>query len=377
MKQHLFALAILISTIVGVGMFSLPYVGSRSGFGVAAITLLFLAIIMVTVHLLYGEIICRTKEKHRLVGYADKYLGHWGKKIVSVSVIVGFYGSLLVYIIVGGNFLGIMFSTVINVPLIFFNLMFFVIGAIALYAGIKFVARLDLLMGLLLIVIVLLFFFMGYSRINPDNLKTLSWGNFFFPYGAALYSLAGLSIIPEIKSFFKKEENKKYKKIIIWGTLIPAVLYFIFIMTVIGLTGEKTTEEAISGLSGMLGGRTILMGALFGFLATITSFFSIGISLKETYICDYKINKNFAWLLVCFVPLLLLGLGVYNFITIIILIGALLGAIEGSAVVLIHRKAQKLGIQDTDYNLKIPNIFSYTIIVVFIVGFILTVVFTI
>ena len=204
-----------------------------------------------------------------MVGYAGIYLGHWGKKIVSISVVVGFYGSLLVYIIVGGDFLGVVFSGIIGVPPIFFNLAFFIIGAVALYAGIKFVAKLDLLMGVLLIVIVLLFFCFGFPQIKADNFKALNWSNFFLPYGITLYSLAGLSIIPEIKGFFKKRENRKYKKVIIWGTLIPAILYLIFMIAVIGLTGAQTTEESISGLSGMLGKEVVFIGALFGFLYSI------------------------------------------------------------------------------------------------------------
>lgn len=375
MKQ-LFATTVLISTIVGVGMFGLPYVGAQAGFGIAAVMLLFLAIIITMVHLLYGEIVCRTKGRHRLVGYADRYLGPWGKKIVSISVVVGFYSSLLVYIIVGGDFIGVMFSSITNVPPILFNLAFFVVGAVALYGGIRLVAKIDLLMGALLVVIVLLFFYFGFSQIKTDNLRVVNWNNFFLPYGVTLYSLAGLSAIPEIKDFFKKGENKKYKKAIFWGTLIPATLYFLFMITVIGLMGTETTEESISGLAGMLGKKVIWVGAFFGFLATITSFFSIGISLKETFVCDYKINKNLAWFLVCFVPLILLGLGVHNFITIIVLTGALLGAIEGSAVVLIYRKAKKLGSQTTDYDLKVPKFFGYAIIFVFIIGFILTLVFT-
>jgi amino acid permease len=370
--RQLLATTVLISTIVGVGMFGLPYVGTQSGFGIAAVMLLFLTIIITVVHLLYGEIVCRTEGKHRLVGYAGIYLGHWGKKIVSISVVVGFYGSLLVYIIVGGDFLGAIFSGTIGVPPIFFNLAFFIIGAIAVYGGLRLIAKIDLLMGALLVIMVLLFFCLGFSQIKMDNLKIINWNNLFLPYGATLYSLAGLSAIPEIKDFFNRGENRKYKKVILWGTLLPALLYFLFTLTVIGLTGLKTTEESISGLSGIFGGKVVWAGAFFGFLATITSFFGIGISLKETYICDYKVNKNLAWFLVCFVPLLLLGLGVYNFITIIVLTGALMGVIEGSAVVLIHRKAKKLGNQIADYNLKIPSIFGYIIISVFIVGFILT-----
>jgi len=376
MKQFLFATAVLMTTIVGVGMFSLPYVSAQSGFKISVIILILLTIVVSTVHLLYGEIVCRTKERHRLVGYAEKYLGPWGKRIVSISVIVGFYGSLLIYIIVGGDFLGAMLGSVLDLPAIFFNLAFFVVGAIVVYLGIKFVGKIDVLMGIFLIAIVFGFFILGFPQIKTENLRSINWHNFFIPYGAILYSLAGLSAIPEIKDFFSAKEHRQYKKSIFFGTIIPAVLYLLFIITVIGLTGTETTEESISGLVGVLGSSIVFFGALFGFLATITSFFAIGISLKETYICDYKMNKNFAWFLVCFVPLVLLGFGVHNFITIIILIGALLGAIEGSAVILIHRRAQRLGDQITDYKLKIPAFIGCIIILLFVAGFIFTVVFT-
>lgn len=376
MKLFFTATAVLASTIVGVGMFSLPYVGSKAGFGIAAIFLLFLAVILTLVHLLYGEIVCRTKGKHRLVGYADIYLGVWGKRIVSISVVVGFYSSLLVYIIVGGSFLKDIFSSVFSAPPVFFNLMFFTIGAFAVYGGLKIIGKMDLLMGFLLVAIVLIFFCLGVSRINTDNLTGLDWRNSLIPYGATLYSLAGLSVIPEIKNFFKKSENKKYKTVILWGTIIPAFLYLLFVLTVIGLTGAGTTEESILGLSRVLGNKAIFMGAVFGFLATITSFFSIGISLKETYVCDYGINKNLSWLLVCFIPLIMFALGVDNFITIITLTGALLGAIEGTAVVLIHKKAVKFGSKIDDYKIKIPAIIGNIIIVVFVVGFIATLYFT-
>ena len=365
-----------MSTIVGVGMFGLPYVGARSGFSITIVFLLFLTIIITTVHLLYGEIVCRTKGRHRLVGYAEHYLGHWGKRIVTISVVVGFYGSLLVYIILGGNFLYLLFLPFLKIPLIFFNLIFFIIGAIAVYGGLRVITKIDFLMGILLIVVVFLFFFLGFKQIKIENLKTLDFHNFFLPYGAILYSLAGLSAIPEIKEIFSHKENGLYKKSIFWGTLIPAILYFVFILTIIGLTGSGTTEDAVSGLTSLLGEKIILLGAFFGFLATITSFFSLGLSLKETFICDYKINKNIAWFLVCFVPLVLFGLGFYNFVTIIVLTGALIGAVEGTSIVLIYKKVKEIGARCADYNLKIPNVLNYIIVSVFIIGFICTLIFT-
>lgn len=366
--KKIFAIAVLMGTIVGVGMFALPYAGAQSGFLIAAPFLIILTGLMILLHLLYGEIISRTKEKHRLVGYAGRYLGKWGKIIVSISVIVGFYGSLLIYIIVGGNFLYSIFSSLINFPPLVFNLIFFIIGAMAIYFGINLIAELDFLMGLFLILIIFLIFIFGLPQISITNLRGINIKALFFPYGAILYSLAGIAAIPEMREILRKN-SKVYKDSIIIGTIIPAILYFIFMFTIIGLTGINTSSEAIHGLVGMLGEKIILLGAIFGFLATITSFFILGLSLKKTFCYDFKINKNLSWFLVCFIPLLLFILGLRNFIPIIVLLGGLLGATEGTAIVLIYKRAKKLGNQIPSYSLKIPGFWHYIIILIFILGF--------
>lgn len=371
MKQFIFATAVLMSTIVGVGMFALPYAGAQSGFLIGAIFLLFLTAIMTLLHLFYGEIVSRTKEKHRLVGYANTYLGPRGRGVVAFSTIVSFYGSLLVYIIVGGAFLYDVLSPLINLSFDIFNLMFFAIGAIAIYFGLKLISELDLLMGLLLIIIVFLFLYFGLPKIDFANIKEIKWHNAFIPYGVILYSLAGMAAIPEIREILS--DNKKgFKKAIIFGTIIPAVLYFIFMGVVIGLTGSATSSEAISGLVGVLGQKVVLLGALFGFFACLTSFFILGLSLKKTFLYDFKINKNLSWFLACSVPLILFLLGIRSFIPIIAFIGALAGLIEGTIIVLIYKKAKEFGNQAPDYNLKIPDFLRHTVIFIFIAGFILT-----
>ena len=216
--------------------------------------------------------------------------------------------------------------------------------------------------------------FLGFDKINIDNFKTLNWRNIFIPYGVILYSLAGIAAIPEISNIFSRENRRFYKRAIIWGTLIPGIIYLIFIAAVIGLTGLNTSPEAIDGLADLLGKKVVFMGALFGFFVTITSYFILGLSLKETFWCDFKINKNLSWFLACFIPLLLFGLGTYDFVTVIILLGALMGGIEGTAVVLIHRKAKKLGNQTPDYSFKEIAVLRYAMILVFILGFVYTII---
>lgn len=329
-----------MSTIVGVGMFGLPYAGMRSGFLITGISLIALTIIMATVHSFYADIVVKTKQNCRLPGYTEEYLGRRAKNIVGTFVVLGFYGSLLVYIIVGGNFLNIILNSFVSLPAVYSNLLFFAFGSIAIYFGLRLISKIDLLMGLFLIVIVFAFLFLGYSNINIANLKTINWQNALTPYGAILYSLAGMSVIPEIRELFKrnKKEEKRYKRAVVLGTIIPGLLYLVFIGTVMGLTGNQTTEEAINGLINILGRKVVLLGSLFGFLATITSFFALGLSLKQTYIRDFKIKKGLAWLLTCIVPIVLFVLGINSFVVIITIIGAVMGLTECSTIILVHQK---------------------------------------
>ena len=49
-----------------------------------------------------------------------------------------------------------------------------------------------------------------------------------------------------------------------------------------------------------------------------------------------------------------------------------MGAIEGTSIVLIYKKAKKLGDRQPSYSLKVPGFIKYLIILVFVVGFIYT-----
>jgi len=143
-------------------------------------------------------------------------------------------------------------------------------------------------------------------------------------------------------------------------------------ITIIGITGINTSPETINGLAGILGKKIVFLGATFGFLATITSFFILGLSLRETFCFDFKINKTTSWFLVCIVPLILFIIGIRSFIPIIMILGALMGAIEGSAIVLIYGRAKTEGDRKPDYELRISKIGRYFMILIFILGFVYT-----
>ena len=107
-KNFLFAVATLIGAIVGLGIFGIPYTAAKAGFFVGLFHIIALGIVMLFLHLIYGEIVERGKGRHRLTGDVEKYFGKAWKKIVGIVIIFSVYSALLAYIIVGGKFLALL-----------------------------------------------------------------------------------------------------------------------------------------------------------------------------------------------------------------------------------------------------------------------------
>lgn len=192
---------------------------------------------------------------------------------------------------------------------------------------------------------------------------------FFLPYGIVFFSLTGGAAIPELRQILKGEE-RKIKKVIVYGTIIPAIIYLLFALTVVGVTGQKTTEDAISGLIPYLGQNIVVLGAAFGFLAVITSFLMLGRNLRKMFQLDYKLNKLLAWALACFVPLAVFLFGLKDFILVIGLIGAVAGGFEGIITTLIYIKAKKMGDRQPEYSLKMKKVYVWAMVLLFALGII-------
>ena len=135
-----------------------------------------------------------------------------------------------------------------------------------------------------------------------------------------------------------KNKVKDFRKVIIISILIPIFVYLFFIYLILGITGSQTTESALIGLRNFLGDRIVSLGLFFGVLTTFTSFIALGLTLKKVFWYDLKIDKNLAWLITCFVPLILFLIGVKSFIPVIVFIGGVMLGIDGILILLMYRK---------------------------------------
>jgi tyrosine-specific transport protein len=367
MKKHsLHAIATLVGCTIGAGILGIPYVVAKSGFLVGLIDLLVIGIAIIFLNLFVGEITLRTKEVHQLTGYAEKYLGINGKRLMSITMIFGNYSALTAYLIGTGQALFILFGIF---SAFHFSLIYLAIMAILLYGSLELFENSELVFGSITLALIL--FIIGFAvfsnSFNSANLQYYDLSKVFLPYGVILFAFLGAISVPEMREELKNEK-KSLKKCIIIGGLIPLVIYILFTLTVIGVDGVNTTQVATTGLGNVLGYKMILLTSIFAVINMTTSFLAIGLGLRCMYSYDFKLNKNLSWLLVWAVPLFAFSLGINNFIGVLGIAGALAGGIEGILIVLMYYEAKKKGDRKPEYSLNLPRFLGAFLTIFFVAG---------
>lgn len=368
-RHFLFAVATLVGMIVGAGIFGLPYAISRAGFLVGALYILVFGAVVTIIHLAYGEVVLRTKEKHRLVGYGALYLGSWAKPFIFLSSVFSLEGALLAYVILGGKFLATLAEPWWGGTPEFWSLVFFGAGALVIWKGLKLIGELELILDALFIgaLLLLVGLMLPFARFDHLAVREFSLNGFFLPFGVSLFALSGWAAIPELREFFTGNAPRLGRAIII-GTLLPVLLTLIFVAGVVGVTGGATTPDALSGLSPFLGAPVIFVGSFFGLIAIATSFFVIGLGVKQLFHYDFGMPHALAWLLAVLPPLVMFRYGTQNFIAVLGAVGAVSALVEGSVILLSYLKAKRDGDQKPGYALSLPRPLVYVIIAALAVG---------
>jgi hypothetical protein len=187
------------------------------------------------------------------------------------------------------------------------------------------------------------------------------------PYGVILFAFSGASVVANMERALSGQEYKMRRSIFL-GYLTVFLIYIIFSFIVVGITGPGTSEEAIIGLNRVLGENIFVIGALLGVLTMTTSFLTLGLILKETFILDYDIDKTTAWAYACFVPFIIFLLGFTDFIRVIGIAGAITVGLQGIIIIMMFFKAKGAGDEEPAYNINMPKPLAYFFYLIFGLG---------
>ena len=340
-KNYIYPVATLSGSIIGVGFFALPYITLKVGIWIMLAYFLVLGFLIILIHLMYGEIALKTPDFKRFPGFVGFHLGKWFGRLSLILTTMGSFGVLLVYLIVGSDFLSNVFLPIFGGSKILYAFIYFTLASLIIYFGIKIVSKIELAVLCFLLLVLFLIFIKKFSQFNLNNIFItnidLGIKNLFLPYGAIMFSLWGMGMIPETEEMLGR--NKKLiKNIIIAAILIPAVIYLFFIFLVLGITGSYTTQSALLGLKSFLGNGVVTLGILVGVATTFVGFITLGLTLKKMLIYDLKVKNFHSWVITCFTPLILFLLGLNSFIGLISFIGGVLLSIDGILILLMYKK---------------------------------------
>jgi tyrosine-specific transport protein len=359
------AIATLIGTTIGAGIFGLPFAVSHVGWGIGSLMLIGLGWVTLILNLAFGEVILRTKGDHQLSGYGRIYFGRGGEILGFIAVAIGAYGAMLAYTSQIGNFLAILLPG--GSP-IFYSFLFLVVAGIAVGYGLKAVSEVEFFSTILILLLVFVVAVKGWTVITHHHLEIMVENpDWLTPYGVIMFALAGSAVVPEIEEILRDEHQKLWLALF-WGTLIPLVVYLLFTTVVIGASGPGVSPDAISGLAKTLPHWIVSLGAIFGTLTMGTSFTSLGYVLRELYFRDLGVSRSVALFLVLAPITILFFLGARGFIPLLEITGILMGGLTGGLILALFLKARRVGSETPPYMLPLPEWTVMVLLMIFVCG---------
>lgn len=317
------AAGVLFSTIVGAGMLSIPYTVARVGTVVGLFYILGMGLLMCVLHLIIAEIVIRTRTHLQLTGIIRKYLGPLPMWVMAVVFLVLHIGAMVAYLIGEGESL----SALLGGPAIFWAVLFFIFGTTIIIRGVKSITRFDFWMSVATVIVIGLLVLKSFPAINQWIYTPEISASLLIPFGVLLFAFHGTSAIPELEMIVGSDTHALRKAVLV-GSLAPIVLYSVFAVVVVAVTGQHTTQIATIGLGNAISSEVIVIGNLFAIIAMSSSFVTIGQALRRTFQWDYGWRESVALAAAVGIPFLIYIIGAREFISVIAFVGASCGTVE-------------------------------------------------
>lgn len=330
--------AIIVSGTVGAGILGIPYVVSKVGIFPGLALILILGILMMGLNLLVGELAARNRKPLQLVGFAKRYLGAWGGRVMSVLVYLMSFAVLTVYISGEAE----IFSSLFDWPILFSGVFFWLIGFLLAFLGVRAIKTVEMFLVIGLVSVLVSIVMWSAPEVSFDNLKHLDLSDVLLPYGVILFAFTGAGAVPEAYQVLERKKNN-FKKAIILAGVICILLYAMFTVVVVGVTGLNTTPIATIGLGAKVSGFIFLFGNIFAAISMGAGFLLASLSLRDSLNWDWKIPDKISFLISLVLPLCFFIFGLRDFIALITLAGGVFMSLKTLLIVLMYWRAKQTG----------------------------------
>jgi amino acid permease len=364
-KNILLPASILSGSIIGAGIFSLPFVFNKFGSTAGFISLIAFAFIYALIYFIYADVILRTEGEHRFVGYSKIYLGKPG---FFVSIFVGLVQMLLVmtvYLILAPSFTQLIFGGSYAAHLLFFWLA----GSLMALFNTRKIAWFEFLIVSGILSIIFLVFFFGVKNTDVSFAQNFNFDmNSLGVLGAVIFALAGVMVVPEVVAYFKESASplKFLKRSLLLGSFLPALAYIAFVLGIFGLS-KNISADSISGLVGYAPGWLVILLGCLGFLSLASSYVLVGLNTRHIFEYDFSLSANLSKFLVVFIPPAFYFLGITGFTEAVSFTGSVFIPLEIILLILIWIRANKLRPTNDFFDSKITKATLPFLLAVFLI----------
>jgi len=332
-----FATFILAGTIIGAGIFSLPYVVSQLGLVLGFLFLYVFFIIYLLIHRMYGDLLSRESGSHDFSFLAHKYFKPFFAHVSTWIIILELLFVLLVYLTIAPGLLQVSFGVESTI----YFLLFWFLSSVFIFLPLKFTGIAHTLATIAIVGIVGLAVYSGFSKpLTTQPFETINLALFFLPFGPLLFSFSGRPAISKIietqKEAIASGRWFPLRRVIFWGTAIPAILYAVFIVSILKME-PNPLPEALKSVT--LSPDLLRFFGILGLLAILTSYFMAGKNIRDILYKDRGIPSWIGFAIPCIVPIFMYFVVSSSFFLAISITGGIFLACEGICIIMMWRNA--------------------------------------
>ncbi len=329
---------LMMTTTVGAGLFALPYVTYRAGLAAGIGYLVLLGVVVAFVHSLYFRALESRRNGEGLVGLVRETLGEEWRIFSYVVILGGLTLALLVYLILAGQFVELLFPGFgawgIGI--------FWVAGSLPILFRLRRMIAAELFGCVVMVAAVLVIFFGAFGDAVPRSFPAMDISFFFLPFGAALFALTGWTAVEPIAAYSRSAgvPDLGARRAMGWGTALSVLFYFLFIVGVL-VSAQEITPDTMSGVLNWPLWKFGFLIAL-GLFAIWTSYVPIGVEIERALHHDLRAPRLVAQTFVFAAPLALYALGFRNFLDALGLAGSVFLGLEYVLILFAAKKALRL-----------------------------------
>ncbi len=358
-KKFFIPAAIVAAATMGEGVFALPYVIQESGWLIAFICFIALIAVVSIAHALYARTLAAVNGEDRLLGLARTYFGAAGFWVGFFAIIIGLLLGFVAYLVLGARLLVILSPALSPAAALW---LFWFLLACLIWASEGKIAGLEAV-GIALIACAIFFiYFSGHPAAALSSVPLAMPQNFFLPFGAILFSLAGWTSVEQVYELERGGSGSgngadgganngganftaggKWAGVF-WaffaGTAFAALLYWFFAFGVLG-DGARVAMDTVSGIGAWPIWRKDIL-AVLGLLSMAVVSLPIARELRGALEKDLAWNSIAARAAIILLPLAVVLSGFNNFLTIVSVAGGVFISAQYLLIISVGRRTLAL-----------------------------------